>query len=246
MNTASGKVLDVAGASTSNGGVVQQYASNGTAAQHWSLLDYGNGKISLTSNVSGKAVDIPSGNASSSVKLQIYSANGTKAQQWTVTKVKSERDKLNDLAAQNKGVLADGTITVVSALSASKALDVSGASRSNCANVQLYQSNGTGAQRWIVSHDGQGYVTLRNAASGKVLDIAGASTANGANVQQYDSNGTWAQKWIAVSNGDGTVTLHSALKYGLVLDVAGASRANGANVQVYASNGTRAQRWVRK
>lgn len=246
MNTASGKVLDVAGASTANGGVVQQYTSNGTAAQHWSLLDYGNGKISLTSNVSGKAVDIPSGNASSSVKLQIYSANGTKAQQWTVTRVKSERDKLNDLAAKNKGVLADGTITVVSALSASKALDVSGASRSNCANVQLYQSNGTGAQRWIVSHDGQGYVTLRNAASGKVLDIAGASTANGANVQQYDSNGTWAQKWIAVSNGDGTVTLHSALKYGLVLDVAGASRANSANVQVYASNGTRAQRWVRK
>ncbi len=246
MNTASGKVLDVAGASTSNGGVVQQYASNGTAAQHWSLLDYGNGKISLTSNVSGKAVDIPSGNASSSVKLQIYSANGTKAQQWTVTRVKSERDKLNDLAAQNKGVLADGTITVVSALSASKALDVSGASRSNCANVQLYQSNGTDAQRWIVSHDGQGYVTLRNAASGRVLDIAGASTANGANVQQYDSNGTWAQKWIAVSNGDGTVTLHSALKYGLVLDVSGASTANGANVQVYASNGTKAQRWVRK
>ena len=245
-NTASGKVLDVAGASISNGGVVQQYASNGTAAQHWSLLDYGNGKISLTSNASGKAVDIPGGNASSSVKLQIYSANGTKAQQWTVTKVKSERDKLNDLAAKNKGVLADGTITVISALSASKALDVSGASHSNCANVQLYQSNGTSAQRWVVSHDRQGYVTLRNAASGKVLDIAGASTANGANVQQYDSNGTWAQKWIAVSNGDGTVTLHSALKYGFVLDVAGGSTANGANVQVYASNGTKAQRWVRK
>ena len=245
-NTASGKVLDVAGASISNGGVVQQYASNGTAVQHWSLLDYGNGKISLTSNASGKAVDIPGGNASSSVKLQIYSANGTKAQQWTVTKVKSERDKLNDLAAKNKGVLADGTITVISALSASKALDVSGASHSNCANVQLYQSNGTSAQRWVVSHDRQGYVTLRNAASGKVLDIAGASTANGANVQQYDSNGTWAQKWIAVSNGDGTVTLHSALKYGFVLDVAGGSTANGANVQVYASNGTKAQRWVRK
>ena len=245
-NTASGKVLDVAGASISNGGVVQQYASNGTAAQHWSLLDYGNGKISLTSNASGKAVDIPGGNASSSVKLQIYSSNGTKAQQWTVTKVKSERDKLNDLAAKNKGVLADGTITVISALSASKALDVSGASHSNCANVQLYQSNGTSAQRWVVSHDRQGYVTLRNAASGKVLDIAGASTANGANVQQYDSNGTWAQKWIAVSNGDGTVTLHSALKYGFVLDVAGGSTANGANVQVYASNGTKAQRWVRK
>lgn len=245
-NAASGKVLDVAGASASNGGVVQQYASNGTAAQHWSLLDYGNGKISLTSNASGKAVDIPGGNASSSVKLQIYSANGTKAQQWTVTRVKSERDKLNDLAAQNKGVLADGTITMVSALLASQVLDVSGASRSNCANVQLYQSNGTGAQRWIVSHDGQGYVTLRNASSGKVLDIVGASTANGANVQQYDSNGTWAQKWIAVSNGDGTVTLHSALKYGLVLDVSGASTANGANVQVYASNGTGAQRWVRK
>lgn len=245
-NAESGKVLDVAGGSTKDGGVVQQYQANGTIAQHWSLLDYGNNKIALVSSKSGKAIDIPYGNAKSSVKLQIYSVNGTTAQQWTVTRARTERDKLNDLAARNRGVLPDGAVTLVSALSTSKALDVSGASRSNGANVQLFQANGTGAQRWIVSHDKQGYITLHNAISGKVLDVAGGSTANCTNVQQYSSNGTWAQKWIAVSNTDGSLTFHSALKYGVVLDVWGGKTADYTNVQVYTSNGTAAQRWKRR
>ena len=245
VNVNSGKVLDVYGASASNGAVLQQYDSNGTVAQQWTVRDYGDGKISLMSVNANKAIDVPGANYSSNVALQLYSPNDTAAQQWIIEKSKTMRDRLNEQAAKHRQDLPDGTYSFGSKLKTNMKMDVYGASRSDCANVQLWTGNGTNAQRWRVSHDDNGYVTLTSANSDKALDVYGASTANGANAQQYASNGTYAQKWIAVKNSDGSYTFQSALAENKVLDVSGASTSNGANVQLYTANGTNAQKWVK-
>ena len=245
VNVNSGKVLDVYGASASNGAVLQQYDSNGTVAQQWTVRNYGDGKISLMSVNANKAIDVPGANYSSNVALQLYSPNDTAAQQWIIEKSKTMRDRLNEQAAKHRQDLPDGTYSFGSKLKTNMKMDVYGASRSDCANVQLWTGNGTNAQRWRVSHDDNGYVTLTSANSDKALDVYGASTANGANAQQYASNGTYAQKWIAIKNSDGSYTFQSALAENAVLDVNGGSSANGANVQLYTSNGTNAQKWVK-
>lgn len=245
VNVNSGKVLDVYGASASNGAVLQQYDSNGTVAQQWTVRNYGDGKISLMSVNANKAIDVPGANYSSNVALQLYSPNDTAAQQWIIEKSKTMRDRLNEQAAKHRQDLPDGTYFFGSKLKTNMKMDVYGASRSDCANVQLWTGNGTNAQRWRVSHDDNGYVTLTSANSDKALDVYGASTANGANAQQYASNGTYAQKWIAIKNSDGSYTFQSALAENKVLDVSGASTSNGANVQLYAANGTNAQKWVK-
>ena len=242
MNERSGKAIEVAGAMTGDGVAVQQYASNGTAAQHWSVIADG-GKLTFFNAATGKAIDVPAGNVSAQVKLQTYTYNASVAQQWTLDKVRSMRERLDEQAAANQSVLADGTYQVSSKAKSSMVMDVSGGSTANGANVQLYADNGTDAQRWTVSHDAKGYVTLTNAASGKVLDVSGGSTANGANIQQYEGNDSWAQKWIAVKNADGSITLHSGAVEGMVADVAGGSTANGANIQLYSANNTNAQNW---
>ena len=245
VNVNSGKVLDVYGASASNGAVLQQYDSNGTVAQQWTVRNYGDGKISLMSVNANKAIDVPGANYSSNVALQLYSPNDTAAQQWIIEKSKTMRDRLNEQAAKHRQDLPDGTYSFGSKLKTNMKMDVYGASRSDCANVQLWTGNGTNAQRWRVSHDDNGYVTLTSANSDKALDVYGASTANGANAQQYASNGTYAQKWIAIKNSDGSYTFQSALAENKVLDVSGASTSNGTNVQLYAANGTNAQKWVK-
>ena len=245
VNVNSGKVLDVYGASASNGAVLQQYDSNGTVAQQWTVRNYGDGKISLMSVNANKAIDVPGANYSSNVALQLYSPNDTAAQQWIIEKSKTMRDRLNEQAAKHRQDLPDGTYSFGSKLKTNMKMDVYGASRSDCANVQLWTGNGTNTQRWRVSHDDNGYVTLTSANSDKALDVYGASTANGANAQQYASNGTYAQKWIAIKNSDGSYTFQSALAENKVLDVSGASTSDGANVQLYAANGTNAQKWVK-
>ena len=246
INANSGKVLDVAGGSTANGAALQQYTSNSTVAQQWTVRNYGSGRIALVSVNANKAVDIPGGNAVQQAQLQLYSPNGTVAQQWTVAKAPlTLRERLNETAAKHRQDLPDGTYTFGSKLSTSMKMDVSGASRSNYGNVQIWAGNGTNAQKWKVTHDSNGYVTLTSVNSGKVLDVNGGVSASGTNVQQYDSNGTYAQKWIAVKNSDGSYTFQSALAENIVLDVSGASTSNGANVQLYTANGTNAQKWVK-
>ena len=246
VNVNSGKVLDVSSGSTANGAALQQYTSNSTVAQQWTVRNYGSGKIVLVSVNANKAVDIPGGNAVQQAQLQLYSPNGTVAQQWLVAKAPlTLRERLNETAAKHRQDLPDGTYTFGSKLNTSMKMDVSGASRSNYGNVQIWAGNGTNAQKWKVTHDSNGYVTLTSVNSGKVLDVNGGVSANGTNVQQYDSNGTYAQKWIAVKNSDGSYTLQSALAENAVLDVNGGSSANGANVQLYTSNGTNAQKWVK-
>ena len=246
VNINSGKMLDVAGGSTANGAALQQYTSNNTVAQQWTVRNYGSGKIALVSVNANKAVDIPGGNAVQQTQLQLYSPNGTVAQQWLVAKAPlTLRERLNETAAKHRQDLPDGTYTFGSKLNTSMKMDVSGASRSNYGNVQIWAGNGTNAQKWKVTHDSNGYATLTSVNSGKVLDVNGGVSANGTNVQQYDSNGTYAQKWIAVKNSDGSYTFQSALAENIVLDVSGASTSNGANVQLYTANGTNAQKWVK-
>ena len=243
-NVNSGKVLDVYGGSTANGAAVQQYDSNGTSAQQWTVRNYGSGKVTLVSVNANKAVDIPGGNATQQTKLQTYTPNGTAAQQWTISKISTPRERMNATADSHRKDLPDGTYTFGSKLKTSMTIDVAAASKGNSANVRLWNGNGTNAQKWKVTHDSNGYVTLTNVNSGKVLDVYGGSSANGANVQQYTSNGTYAQKWIAVKNTDGSYTFQSALAENKVLDVSGGSSANGANVQLYDSNSSDAQKWV--
>ena len=48
-------------------------------------------------------------------------------------------------------------------------LDVSAVSRNDGANVQLWNSNLSAAQKWQASYDSQGLATIINVASGKGL-----------------------------------------------------------------------------
>lgn len=174
VNVNSGKVLDVSSGSTANGAALQQYTSNNTVAQQWTVRNYGSGKIVLVSVNANKAVDIPGGNAVQQAQLQLYSPNGTVAQQWLVAKAPlTLRERLNETAAKHRQDLPDGTYTFGSKLNASMKMDVSGASRSNYGNVQIWAGNGTNAQKWKVTHDSNGYVTLTSVNSGKVLDVNG-------------------------------------------------------------------------
>lgn len=198
---------------------------------------------SFINSKSGKAIDVPGANGVSGSALQIYTYNGSEAQKWTLASARTVRQQLDDLAASGRGLVKEDVEYAIGSLSERQVLDISGGSANSGANLQVYASNATPAQRWTFTYDKNGYVTITNVGSGKVLDVSGGSRKAGANVRQYASNGTWAQKWILVNCGDGSVKICSALKTGFVLDLAGGATSNGANAQVYDDNGTDAQRF---
>lgn len=145
-------------------------------------------------------------------------------------------------AAAAPSVIANGTYKIVSALNNNFVMDVNGASTADGANVQLYQDNGTNAQKFAITRQSDGSYMIQNVNSGKVLDCAGAGRINGTNIQQYTSNATAAQRWHITDAGNGTVTLTCRCN-GLLADVSGGRSANGTNIQMYGANGSAAQKW---
>lgn len=149
-------------------------------------------------------------------------------------------------AAQVKPVqsVPDGEYMICNRGLGTAMLDISGASRSNGANAQLWEANGSGAQRFMISYDEcAGAYEIMCAASGLALDVDCVDFSSGANVQQYARNGSAAQRWLITQRGDGAYTIASAGGPGLVLDAKWGSTSNGTNVQLYESNGSAAQSW---
>lgn len=149
-------------------------------------------------------------------------------------------------AAQVKPVqsVPDGEYMICNRGLGTAMLDISGASRSNGANAQPWEANGSGAQRFMISYDEcAGAYEIMCAASGLALDVDCADFSSGANVQQYARNGSAAQRWLITQRGDGAYTIASAGGPGLVLDAKWGSTSNGTNVQLYESNGSAAQSW---
>lgn len=255
-NINSGKVLEVAGAGSANGSVVQQHSSNGGANQHWQLrsatgASSGASASSAFSSLgfvgsgSGKYLDLPAGRATNGVGLQIWQNTNASAQRWTVSEARTGAA----LAYDHRGDLPDGTYTFGAGADSSYKLDLSGGSRKAGANIQVWKSNGAAAQRWRVTHDRDGYVVLTSAVSGLSADVAGGRLASGTNVRQWYVNGAGAQRWVAVRNANGSYTFISALRASsssteaYALDLANGSAASGTNVRLWKANGSRAQQW---
>ncbi|GIG19883.1 hypothetical protein Cch01nite_06070 [Cellulomonas chitinilytica] len=113
-------------------------------------------------------------------------------------------------------------------------LDNNAQNTSNGNKVQIWDCNGTVAQKWTFKEAGS---TLR--VQGKCLDVAGGDTGNGTKVQLYDCNGTGAQVWLPQSNGS-----YKNPQSGRCLDNPGASTTKGTQVQIWDCNGNGAQKWT--
>jgi chitinase len=140
------------------------------------------------------------------------------------------------------GALADGTYTIASAFSG-KCVDITAASTANSTQVQQYQCNGTGAQKFAVTNMGAGWYRLLNTHSGKAIDIAAASTADGAKVQQYTDNGTSAQRFSIKPGADATTFVITNEGSAKCLDVADWSTNDGGRIQQWTCGGGVNQAW---
>lgn len=240
-NVKSGKVIDVSGGKVANNRNIQQYASNGSRAQKWIVQKSGSGYTIISAMDPNYVLDLSGGRIENNRNIQLYQSNGSTAQQWTFEKNMTERERLDEMATQNKSMMDDG-VYYIKNRDVKFALDVSGGSAYSGANVQLYSLNKTDAQKWLVSHDSKGYVSFKNVNSGMYLTATGSS--NGANVNQQSPSNGYNQKWIIAFDSSQNIKLVSGLNSKLVIDVSGGKISNGSNIQLYTSNNSAAQKWV--
>ena len=236
----SGKVLDVANGGKVAGTNLWQYELNNTDAQKWIIKKNPDNTYSIVSKLNNLYIDISEGIARNGQNIQVYTGNDSNAQKFIFEKVVNNVVS-SDIKAEK--TIEDGIYTVKSSINNNYVVDVSGGSKQNCANIQLYASNRTEAQKFNIKYLNSGYYTIESVNSGKVLDVANAGRSAGTNVWQYESNNTDAQKWIIKKNSDKTYSIISKLN-SLYIDISEGIAKNEQNIQVYTGNNSNAQKFI--
>ncbi len=188
QNVKSGKCMDVAAASIEDDANIQQYTCNGSSAQAWKMWDMADeNTIKFVANeYSDKILGVgfnPSDLVRGGNIKQVFRAYDDQLNNWDFLKE------------------ADGTYTIRPYFKHELCFDIAGASTKSGANVQLWDCNGTDAQKFRVIEHGEilsfseaKQIISKN--SFKAMDVTAASTEYGANIQQWEVNGTDAQKWL--------------------------------------------------
>jgi hypothetical protein len=146
-----------------------------------------NGPAGTITGPGGKCVDVAADDTG---------ANGAGVQLW---------DCQNYAEDQHWTHFADNSLRTLN-----RCLDINGNGTANNTQVELYDCNGVGGQKWIQQADG----SLKNPQSGRCLDSPSGATGNGTRLQIYDCNGSAAQKFAV--NGGGV----TAAPGGKCVDVA--------------------------
>lgn len=225
----SGQTIDLMGGSKNIGTNIFQYSNNNRSSQRWYIRQTGDGTCYIVpAAATDNAVDVACAKTANGTNIYSYAQNGTDAQKFYFRKV-SYTPVTGEFCLN---CFSDHNMT----------LDIENGNRQMQANVQIYQSNGTNAQKFYIEDKGNGFVIIKNVKSKHLLDVAGGSQENSANVQQYRDNGTWAQMWIEHANGDGSYTFVNA-NSSKVLEVLNGTMRNGTNVKQYEWNGTNGQKF---
>ena len=131
VNRNSGLVLDVNGASTTNGATVIQWSWSGGNNQQWRIEGTGSGYYRLVNRNSGQVLDVSGGSTTDGAQVIQWPWNGGNNQQWRIEEVGSGYYRLIN---RNSG----------------DALDVNAGSTVNGAQVIQWPWNGGNNQQWQI------------------------------------------------------------------------------------------------
>jgi alpha-galactosidase len=130
VNRNSGKVLDVAGYSTADGGAIDQWTDNSGTNQQWTLTPVAGGYYRLFNRNSGKVLDVAGYSTADGGKVDQWTDNGGINQQWSLVPVGNYYKLVN----HNSG----------------KVLEVADSSTVDGGVVDQYTDNGGANQQWSI------------------------------------------------------------------------------------------------
>lgn len=183
----SGKMLDVAYGGVASGTNVHQYTANGSDAQLWRPVSYGGSVYAFQSKLNGLYLDVASGVVANGSNVQVWTGNGSPAQKFLLRGVDTSSS------------ISEGAYVLKSRIDG-RALDIQSASRDNGAIAQVYDSNGTYAQKFKALSAAEGSYYLVNVHSSKYLDV---DTASNTKLQQWDRTANSNQMWTFYPIGPG-------------------------------------------
>ena len=229
----SGKYLDVCGENTADGTNVWQWNYNGCDAQKWIIKDAGDGYYYIISKCSERYLTVANNGISNFTNIEINRLNNNNSQKFRFNKIEK---------IVGNRTIEDGLYEIETGIDSNKAIEISKASSSKAANVQIYAKNNALCQQVEIKYLNDGYYSIKFRHSDMYLDVCGGEESNGANVWQWEHNGCDAQKWIIKDAGDGYYNIISKCgqKY---LSVKDGKKDNGTNIEIFGIKGDKSQKF---
>lgn len=211
------KSLDVKGGKEVPGTNVQQYNKNETDSQCWLFKSVGNGYYNIISKVNGLCLDVSGGKINNNgSNVQMYFSNNTAAQKFKLKQV---------------NIINNNTYEIETKLSSNKVVDISGGSKKEGAQVQIWTPDNVNQQRFkftAISSD-----TYKIIA--KHSDMALTARLSNNEVYQEKYTGATTQQWQILEKGNGYYSFICKAN-GRSLGVYQDKAQNGQKLKVYASN----------
>lgn len=235
-------VLDVEGASSSDGTNIGIWTQNSGKNQRWTFrslsykaektVDDGTYIIACKSN-SGIVFDVEGQSRTAGANIGFWTANNGENQRF---KIKHAGNGYYTITGVQSGM----------------ALDVSGESKRVGANlIQWNAGSNKDNQLWAIIKNSDGSYSLASKLSGLLITAAsGAAKGSNASLDAMDYSASQRFTLSKVAEdpnrtiADGTYVIESAMSSNIVLDVTGNSTANGANIETWNPNGGTNQLWV--
>lgn len=183
----SGKAIEIADQSTSDGAGVRQWARSSATSQQFQFVDAGGGYYKLRARHSGKLIDVASGSTADGANVVQYADNGGTNQQFRVVDTDSGYIKLIN---RNSG----------------KALDVWGRSTADGARISQYTDNGGTNQQWQLAVVGGTPDPTPRYAGYLFSYMTGEGAANGEQVYFALSQGNDPTRWRQLNGGQPVLT----------------------------------------
>jgi hypothetical protein len=253
VNSLTGKVLDVAGGSTSNGALIEQNSPSGRPPQQWRFVQTGGGYYRIVNVSTGKAVNVTGESTTNGTQIEqwnchaVYLTWNASVSQGIVgynvyrgTASGGPYIRLNSklvLATSYVDIAVQSGQTYYYVTTAVNGNEMESA-RSDVAKATTPLS--ASDQEWeLVAVDAVHYKIVSK-LSGKVLDVTGGSEVNGTPVQQWRYLGNPQQRWVLIP----VQPYYIANAWsGKVLDVPNGSSEDGALVQQWSANRNKQQDW---
>lgn len=146
---------------------------------------------------------------------------------------------------QGTGKIANGTYYIKN-VNAQKYLQVANNTGANVQNVEIGSGSGVAGQKWTVTNNSDGTVTITSGLGNYSLDIANGTNDDGANAQIYSSwNGDAQKFYINATSTNGVYTISTKASSGTKnLDVYNFGKTDGSNVCQWTASGDVNQQWV--
>lgn len=175
----------------------------------------------------------------------IENQDGTNVYQYIIkyiTNIFNQNIILNNNIV-NTDNIEEGYYRIHSKINYNYVLDVLNNSLEAGANLQLYESNNTNAQKFRIKKRADGTYKILNAVSGMALDVQGAVLENGTNIQTWGDTDNAAQKWT-FSKKDTNIYAINLANTRFVIDLKDANVTNGSNIQIWEFSNSPQNLWI--